>query len=124
MKMENYEKPAMKFVLLRNEEKVAATCWGYHGTNTELYCDISDKGFVSFQIGGNSCTLNLINVKYYGSDTDGDGKITKEDESVAATNEQIAELDRILRQSGGESGNNFKGEGSVVIPDNPSSEWS
>lgn len=124
MKIESYEKPAMKFVALRNEEKVANTCWGYHGTNTKLYCDISDKGFVSFQIGGKSCTLNLINVQYYGNDTNGDGKISNEDTSVAATASQITELDGILRGSGGESGNPYAGEGTIVIPDNPDPSWS
>lgn len=124
MKMGNYEKPEMKFVLLQNEEKVAATCWGYHGTDTELYCDISDKGFVSFQIGAGSCELNLINVKYYGSDTNEDGKITKEDESVAATNEQIDELKVILKDAGGKEGNPYKGMGTIVFPDVPNPEWS
>lgn len=124
MKIENYEKPAMKFVALRNEEKVADTCWGYHGTDTKLYCDISDKGFVSFQIAAGSCSLNLINVQYYGSDTNGDGKISNDDTPVAATNSQKAELDRILRESGGESGNPYKGIGVTVIPDNPDPSWS
>ena len=34
--MTKYEKPALKFVELRNEEAVANTCWGYHGTDTKL----------------------------------------------------------------------------------------
>lgn len=111
--MERYEKPAMKFVSLRSEEAVANTCWGYHGTGTLLYCDIPGEGYCSFQIGGGSCTLNLVNVIYYDS----------EQKASPATSEQLAILDSILRNSGGESGNPYKGEGSTVIPDHPG-EWS
>ena len=124
MNTQNYEKPELKFVSLRNEDAVANTCWGYHGTTTKLFCDISDKGFVSFQIAAGSCTLNLINVMYYGTDTNGDGSITKEDTPIEATESQIQELDNILRNSGGESGNPFKGEGDIVIPVTPDPSWS
>ena len=48
--LERYEKPAMKFVSLMSEEAVANTCWGYHGTDTLLYCDIPGEGYFSFQI--------------------------------------------------------------------------
>lgn len=111
--MKKYEKPAMKFVALRNEEAVANTCWGYHGDPTKLYCDIPGEGYVSFQIGGGSCTLNLINVIYY----DSNGKET------TATQAQIDALTAILKKSGGESGNPFSGEGTTVIPDHPG-QWS
>lgn len=111
--MERYEKPAMKFISLRSEEAVANTCWGYHGTETLLYCDIPGEGYCSFQIGGGSCTLNLVNVTYYDS----------EKNPTPATSEQLAILDSILKKSGGESGNPYKGEGSTVIPDHPG-EWS
>lgn len=108
-----YEKPTMTFVSLRSEDAVANTCWGYHGTNTVLYCDIPGEGYMSFQIGGAECSLDLINVRYH----DGDGN------SFDATGDQTAILDGILRASGGASGNPYKGEGSIVIPDNPGS-WS
>ena len=111
--MTKYEKPSLKFVELRNEEAVANTCWGYHGKDTELYCDIPGEGYVSFQIGGDSCTLNLIKVYYY----DGNGNKSN------ATATQIADLDAILRASGGESGNPYSGEGSTVIPGHPG-QWS
>ena len=111
--MTKYEKPALKFVELRNEEAVANTCWGYHGTDTKLYCDIPGEGYVSFQIAAGPCTLNLINVTYY--DSNGN--------AAAATKAQIDALDAILRKSGGESGNPFAGEGSTVIPGTPG-DWS
>lgn len=60
--MTKYEKLSLKFVELRNEEAVANTCWGYHGTGTKLYCDVSGEGYFSFQIAGGSCTLNAINI--------------------------------------------------------------
>lgn len=113
MMTETYEKPKMKFVSLRNEEAVANTCWGYHGKSTVLYCDIPGEGYCSFQIGGSSCTLNLINITYY----DGNNKASQ------ATSQQIAELEKILRASGGESGNPYSGEGTTVIPDHPG-QWS
>lgn len=111
--MKEYEKPALKFVSVRNEEAVANTCWGYGGTDTKLYCDIPGEGYVSFQIGNKKCSLDIINVTYY----DGNGIGTP------ASSEQIAALDKILRQSGGESGNPYSGEGSTVIPGTPG-DWS
>lgn len=33
----NYEKPELKFVSIRNEEAIANICWGYHGTGTKFY---------------------------------------------------------------------------------------
>ena len=116
---EQYEKPVMKFVELRNREEVANTCWGYHGTGTNLYCDIPGEGYVSFQISGGSCGLGeygekLVNVLYYEED-DGAG--------VEATNQQKNILFNILNQSGGTDGNPYKGEGTIVIPDHPG-DWS
>ena len=111
--MEKYEKPEVKFVALRNEEAVANTCWGYHGTDTVLYCDIPGEGYVSFQIGEGSCTLNLINVIYYDKDRN----------EAVATNDQVAALEAILKASGGESGNPYSGEGTTIIPDHPGN-WS
>lgn len=124
MNMEMYEKPALKFVSVRNEEKIAKTCWGYKGTDTSLYCDITGKGFVSFQIAAGSCDLNLINVQYYGEDTDADGKITQNDEPKPATEEQQQELRTILLKANGAVGNSFQGEGTIVIPGNPDVNWS
>lgn len=119
-----YEKPQLKFVSLQNEKAVANTCWGGHNKETTFYCDIEGKGFVSFQIAQGSCTLNLINVKYYGEDTNGDGKITVKDTSVDATEEQRKILNDILVNSGGSTGNNYNGEGTIVFPDRPDPSWS
>lgn len=108
-----YEKPKMEFVNVQNENKIANTCWGYHGTDTLLYCDIPGKGYLSFQIGNKKCSLDLINVMYY--DNEGNSSL--------ATADQIATLTEILISSGGESGNPYKGEGSTIIPDHPG-DWS
>lgn len=112
MKMK-YEKPAMKFVEMRNEEAVANTCWGYHGTDTLLYCDVSGEGYFSFQIAAGACKLNAINITYY----NGEGK------KEQYTDEQYTELVGILESAGGESGNPYKGEGTTIIPDHPG-DWS
>ena len=111
---EKYESPRMTFEEVAASEAVANTCWGYHGTDTKLYADLEGKGYASFQIGGGSCTLNLIHVTYY-EDTETYSE---------ATPAQQAELETILRKSGGESGNPYSGEGSVVIPNHPSDKWS
>lgn len=108
-----YEKPTMTFVSLRSEDAVANTCWGHHGTETNLFCDIPGEGYLSFKIAGGSCTLNPIDVIYY----DGDGS------QRPATSWEISTLISIIEPSGGESGNPYKGEGSIVIPDHPGS-WS
>lgn len=111
--LERYEKPAMKFVSLMNEEAVANTCWGYHGTDTLLYCDIPGEGYFSFQIAGGSCALNAINIVYY----DGEGNVSP------YTDEQYNQLMSILTSAGGQSGNPYKGEGTTIIPDHPGN-WS
>lgn len=116
MKTEIYEKPMLKFASLRNEDAVANTCWGYHGTDTLLYCDIPGEGYVSFQIGAGSCSLNLINVTYYKNENDSGIKIVDGDSRYDA-------LEKILIDTGGESGNPYKGEGSTIIPDHPGN-WS
>ena len=103
----------MKFVSLMNEEAVANTCWGHHGTDTLLYCDIPGEGYFSFQIAGGSCALNAINIVYY----DGEGN------EASYTTEQYNQLMSILKNAGGESGNPYKGEGTTIIPDHPGN-WS
>ena len=109
-----YEKPQMKFVSLRNEKAVANTCWGFHGTERELYCDIPGEGYVSFQIKAGSCALDLFNIYYY----DGDGN------KIQATQEQFNQLQKILIDSGGNDGNPYKGIGTIVLPDDPNPAWS
>ena len=113
MKIQSYEKPAMKFVSLRNESKVANTCWGGHGGSMKWYYDTEGPGYVSFQIGGGSCDLNLINVTYY----DSQGNASDADTS------KIEELNAALENAGGNKGSNFKGEDSI-FPTTPGTEWS
>lgn len=115
MRIEKYEKPRLKFVSLRNENVVAATCWGHAGKGTRLYCDISGEGYLSFQIGEGSCSLNLINVLYHKDEND---------QGTGASASQIATLESVLRASGGSSGNPYAGEGSVVLPGAPDISWS
>lgn len=123
MNVHSYEKPKMKFVFLRNEEAVANTCWGHHSSGKTLYCDLPGTGFASFQIANGSCSLNLIHVMYYGQDTDQDGSITSNDTPVPANEAQIAQLKSILEQAGGNSGNPFNGEGTIVT-EKPQPSWS
>ena len=117
MNVENktYEKPALKFVSLRNEEAVANTCWGGHGEKTTWYYNTSGTGYVSFQISGGRCTLSLTNVTYY----DGQGN-----QSYLYSGDTLyTELYNALLKSGGESGNPFKGEG-TTFPNTPDTNWS
>ena len=60
---------------------------------------------------------------YYGQDTDQDGSITSNDTPVPANEAQIAQLKSILEQAGGNSGNPFNGEGTIVT-ENPQPSWS
>ena len=114
--MKNYKSPEIQFQDLEVREEVANTCWGYHGTDTKLYCDIPGEGYTSFQIDTGSCALNLIEVKYY----DGKGTVT----NLNVGDEKYNQLYSILVKSGGNQGNPFSGEGTVVIPDNPNPSWS
>lgn len=109
-----YKKPELKLVSMRNEETVANTCWGGHGNKLTWYYDTSGEGWVSFQISGGSCTLNLDKVTYYKN---------RDDEGTPVDASRLAELDAALRASGGESGNPFKGEG-ADFPTNPNPSWS
>lgn len=117
MNRTNYESPKMKFVKLYNKERIASTCWGYHGTGTNLYYDIGGVGWVSFQIAAGSCTLNLTNVYYYADRNDPGTLLTSSDP-------RYTELYNALLESGGATGNPYKGEGTVVFPDNPDSNFS
>lgn len=111
-----YEKPRIEFHDLQLKEEIANTCWGGHGNGMTWYYDTKGTGYVSFQIGGGKCTLNLSNVTYYKNSTDNGTLIGK-------GNPQYNELEAALRDSGGESGNPFKGEG-VDFPNTPNPSWS
>ena len=117
MNQMKYEKPALEFVSLRNEEAVAATCWGYHGTTTRLFCDIAEEGYMSFQIADGSCDLNLINVKYH-QEQGSEGVLVFDGDSKHEA------LEDILEKSGGGNGQPYKEMGRIVIPDKPDPTWS
>lgn len=117
-----YEKPQMKYVAMRNEEKIAGTCWGHHSDGTTMYADIPGPGYCSFQIGGKKCDLALVNVKYVKKVRN---PKTGEYEMITSdpTSVQVAELNNILASSGGSSGNSYSGEGTIVMPE-PDPKWS
>lgn len=117
MNVKNYEKPQLKFISLRNEDSVAATCWGYHGTDTKLYYDTDGEGWVSFQIASGSCDLNLTNVTYHKNEND-KGTLIFDGDS------RYEELERALSDAGGKAGNPYHGMGSTIIPDEPKPSWS
>ena len=114
--MRNYYKsPEIKFESFQLKEEIANTCWGGHGNSMTWYYDISGEGYVSFQIGGGSCTLNLSNITYH----DKSGNTSP----VTVGSAMYNELAKALKDSGGESGNPFKGEG-VDFPITPDPGWS
>lgn len=112
---ETYEKPSLRFVSLRSREAVANTCWGNAGKGVTYFYNTQGTGYVSFQIGGGSCTLSLINVTYYDSDNN--------PSSLAESDPRYQELYKALKSAGGESGNRFQGEGNI-FPNNPNTGWS
>lgn len=118
MNMITYEKPRMTFVSLRNESKVADTCWGNHGKGVVYYCDIPSVGYMSFEIEEGNCALNLINVTYY-EDHDSAGVF------VDSGDDRYKQLmSRLQSSGGGTDANPYKGLGSVVVPDAPVETWS
>ena len=116
--MKHYEKPAMNFVSLRNENTVAKTCWGHHGDGVTMYCDIPGQGYCSFQIAEGPCALNLVNVKYH------EGKEDETGTDIIDGDARHEELESILVKAGGNAGTSFKGEGDIVFPNNPDPTWS
>lgn len=120
---EAYEKPTLRFVSLRSRDAVAGTCWGGHSGTKTWYYNTEGPGYVSFQIGGGKCTLNLINVKYYESSDDTEGEVISGTPGDSNYNSRYGELEAALSTSGGESGNNFNGEG-ADFPVNPDPQWS
>lgn len=108
-----YEKPQMKMVSLRSDKNIADTCWGNHSESTQRYFDSLGKGFVGFYISGDNCglTKDALVVNYYESREDTTAERLQKDDS------RFEELYTKLVESGGESGNPFKGEEN--FPDNP-----
>ena len=110
--MKKYESPKVEFQKIRLNEKIANTCWGYHSSSKELYYDYKGTGYIGFYITGSSCEFGgeKIRVNYY--------NIPLEEQSKAYN-----EFYQAVINSGGSSGNPFKGEGSVIFPD-PDPSWS
>lgn len=117
MNTTNYEKPKMKFVSLRNKKEVANRCWSGSNNTTTWYYDTQGPGYVSFQIGGGECKLNLSNVKYYENNE-------SQGQDINQTHEKYNELNNTLRNYHGGTGESFHGEGVDFIPDKPNPEWS
>ncbi|MBC5630258.1 hypothetical protein H8S20_15460 [Clostridium sp. NSJ-6] len=110
--MNKYISPEIEFKKINIRENIANTCWGYHSSSKELFYDYKGKGYIGFYITGSSCEFGTgkISVKYYN---------VPEDEQTKAYNEFY----NAVIESGGDSGNPFKGEGSVILPD-PDPSWS
>lgn len=110
--MKKYESPKVEFQSIRLNEKVANTCWGYHSSSKELFYDYKGTGYIGFYITGSSCEFGTgnISVKYY--DVPADEQTKAYDEFYKA-----------VINSGGGTGNPFKGEGSIIFPD-PDPSWS
>ena len=102
--MKKYESPKIEFQLIRLNEQIAKTCWGHHGTDTLLWYDSPGSGYISFKIADGSCAFNPIEITYKGF---------PEDTDFAAVE---SEFRKTVKASGGDQGNPFKGEGTVVIP--------
>lgn len=119
MNKQNYTKPELKFVTLRNQESVAEKCWGNHGTGYEYY-DTMGKGYVGFTIAEGSCTTEggQLEVYYYPE------KDTPKDQGtpIYAGHPKYAKqyeefYKKLTEASGGSYGQPFKGE--KDFPDDP-----
>lgn len=110
--MKNYKSPKVEFSSLKLKERVADTCWGNHGEKEDYFYDYSGKGYIQFWITGGSCSFshNTIKVEYIN---------VPEIEKATAYNEFYNKI----VAAGGESGNSWKGVGSIVDPD-PDPTWS
>lgn len=129
--MKKYEEPKIEFCELVPDRAIANTCWGYHdGSNVwgedpenikadQLYCDIPGPGYVGFNITGGNCnfTDKTISWTYYTFNDKGEAYPAK---APSGTYEQFK---NIIERAGGNKGQPFAGEGSIVKPD-PSPSWS
>lgn len=113
MMPKTYEKPKMTFVSLENQENIANTCWGNHGTGYKYY-DTLGVGYVAFTIEAKSCTAadGALQMYYY------DSKDDKEPEQIFAGDQHYDEAyNKLIEVSGGSYGQPFKGEDN--FPDTP-----
>lgn len=117
MERKVYETPDVELVSMRNEKEVANTCWGGHSNSMTWYYDTQGEGYVSFEIKGGKCELNLDKVTYY-TDKNAEGQ------PLDNNSAQYKELVSVLPNSGGNSGNPFHGEGKFVFPEKPGTNWS
>lgn len=108
-----YEKPSMKIVSLRNQEAVADTCWGNHGTGVfDYFYDGTGKGYIKFQIDGGSCALQTGTLYYYDSDNPSGTALQP------GTPEYSKWIEDIKSNGKGNSGNAVQGDG-TIFSDNP-----
>lgn len=110
--MKKYESPKVEFESIRLNEKIANTCWGHHGKGTQLFYDVKGAGYIGFYITGGSCEF-------------GEGKISVNYYNIPEKNKDNAykEFYKAVINSGGDTGNNYNGEGTVIKP-NPDPNWS
>lgn len=115
----HYEKPSMKMVSLRSNEKVANTCWGNHGPETQRYWDTAGKGYVSFYCGDKSCGLTETSlvVWFYDKKEDDTPQLLDPTNGTDWEKDLYNQVYTKLKNSGGESGNPFFGEEN--FPDKP-----
>ena len=128
--MRKYEKPSMVRRELLSDKKVANTCWGYHSPQKESPTWWYDKngtaaGFVSFYIGnGAKCgnVSDLVHVTWYQNRTalnNGEGKEVYSDQPVVTdggdTVQPFNDTVAYLISMGGNEGNPFHGENSLIL---------
>lgn len=113
MMNENYEKPKMKFVNVRNDKSVANTCWGGHGKGMTWHYNTSGSGYASFQIMGGNCSLDGLTVTYHHGNT-----------SIPAPSgtKTYNEVYAALVNADGNQGTPFKNES--WFPPTPNPGWS
>lgn len=107
-----YEKPQMKFVLLRSDRKIADPCWSTHDKDMTYY-DYAGAGYVGFTVGSGSCSLDDLKVTFY---------IGSNEEIIHVGHPAYDELYKKLVATGGKDGNNFKA--TSEFSDTPGSNWS
>lgn len=129
--MKKYLAPEIEFVDLQADRKIANTCWGYHDgtkdfgedpTNAkpdQMYCDIPEPGYVGFNVTGGSCNFTdaTLSWTYYTFDGNGNGVPTKAPDGIYNS------FKTVISNAGGNNGQPFAGEGTIVKP-TPDPSWS
>lgn len=115
--MKNYQSPEIEFQDMQLKEDIANVCWGGHSYARTWYYDTEGTGYVSFQISGGSCDLNLANVMFYENNNATPVPVTQ-------GTEKYDELYQAALKSQGNSGQSFKGEKEGFPIDKPDQGWS